>query len=117
MFTPLPPVQDHWFAFRMTWKRRRLRARAILKRGELTCLRRGDWARGDILLFCTIRNESERLDWFLHHYRQLGVQHFIFVDNDSTDDTRARLLTQPDVTVYATPASYKSARFGLDWIN
>ncbi len=117
MFTPLPNALDRWYRFRMDWKRRRLRARAILRRGELTCLRRGSWDRDAILLFCTIRNEAERLDWFLHHYRTLGVGHFIFVDNDSTDDTRARVLALPDATVYATGASYKAARFGMDWIN
>ncbi len=117
MFTPLPPAQDRWFTFRMHWKRRRLRARAILKARELTCLRRRPIPRGAILLFCTLRNEAERLDWFLHHYRRLGVQHFIFVDNASNDGTRERLLAQPDATVYATQASYRASRFGLDWIN
>ena len=118
MLTPLPFWQDQWFAFRMHWKRRRYRARAIARARDLTCLQRGPrWGRGAILLFCTIRNEIERIDWFLHHYRALGVGHFIFVDNASTDGTRAHLLAQPDATVYATEASYKRARFGMDWIN
>ncbi len=117
MFTPLPKAQDHWFRFRMDWKRRRLRARAILKRRELTCLRRGAWGRETILLFCTIRNEAERLDWFVKHYRSLGVGQFIFIDNGSTDGTRERLLALPDATVYTTGASYKASRFGMDWIN
>ncbi len=117
MFTPLPERQERWFDFRMRWKRRRLRARAISKAGELRLLKRGAWGRGAILLFCTIRNEIERIDWFLAHYRKLGVQHFIFVDNDSTDGTRARLLSAPDCTVYATQKSYKASRFGMDWIN
>ncbi len=117
MFTPLPPAQDRWFAFRMCWKRRRLRARAILKARELTCLQRGNRPRGAVLLFCTLRNEAERIEWFLAHYRSLGVGHFIFVDNGSTDGTREILCAQPDATVYATDASYRAARFGIDWIN
>lgn len=116
MFTPLPKAQDQWFDFRMRWKRRRLRARAIAKAHELRLVRRGHWGRGDILLFCTLRNEAERIDWFLHHYRSLGVQHFIFIDNDSTDGTRETLLAAPDVTLYTTKASYKQSRFGMDWI-
>ncbi len=117
MYTPLSGSQDRWFQFRMDWKRRRLRARAILKGRELTCLRKGGWARDSVLLFCTIRNEAERLEWFLHHYRALGVEHFIFIDNASDDGTRETLLAQPDATVYATEASYKASRFGMDWIN
>jgi hypothetical protein len=116
MFTPLPYIKDRWFAFRMHWKRRRLRLRAISKSRDLTCVQRGMWRKHDILLFCTIRNESERIDWFLHHYRRIGVQHFIFIDNGSTDGTRETILAQPDTTVYATNASYKQSRFGMDWI-
>ncbi|MDD7970468.1 glycosyltransferase family 2 protein [Roseinatronobacter alkalisoli] len=101
----------------MRWKRRRLRARAVGKARDLTALKRGTWARSDILLFCTIRNERERIDWFLHHYRRLGVGHFLFVDNDSTDGTRQLLLDQPDTSVWGSAASYKQSRFGMDWIN
>ncbi len=117
MFDPLPQHQARWFDFRMRWKRRRLRARAIAKAHELQLLQRGTRRRGDILLFCTIRNEIERIDWFLQHYRALGVQHFYFIDNGSTDGTRARLCDAPDTTVYSTKASYRASRFGMDWIN
>ncbi len=116
MFTPLPPMQKRWFDFRMRWKRRRLRARAIAKAHELRLIKRSNPVRGDILLFCTIRNERERIEWFLQHYRGLGVTRFVFIDNDSTDGTRAHLLAQPDATVYHTRASYKASRFGMDWI-
>ncbi|MGP9790207.1 glycosyltransferase family 2 protein [Roseinatronobacter sp. NSM] len=101
----------------MRWKRRRLRARAIVKARELKVVKRGTWARNDILLLCTIRNERERIDWFLHHYRRLGVGHFLFVDNDSTDGTRQVLLDQADTSVWGSSASYKASRFGMDWIN
>ncbi|WFE73453.1 glycosyltransferase family 2 protein [Roseinatronobacter sp. S2] len=117
MLDPVPLSQDRWFDFRMRWKRRRLRARAIAKARELTVLKRGTWARSDILLFCTIRNERERIDWFLTHYRKLGVGHFLFIDNDSTDGTRQVLLDQADASVWQSGASYKQSRFGMDWIN
>ena len=39
----------------------------------------------DILLFCTMRNEDVRLPYFLRYYRDLGVDHFLFVDNASDD--------------------------------
>ena len=67
------------FRFRMDGRRRRLRARAIAKARELRSLKRGRWGRGAILLFCTIRNEGDRIDWFLKHYRALGVESFLIL--------------------------------------
>ncbi|MBY6201540.1 glycosyltransferase family 2 protein [Maritalea mobilis] len=71
----------------------------------------------DILCFCTLRNERVRLKYFLSYYRDRGVSHFFFVDNDSDDGTREYLAQQPDCSVWTTDASYKRARFGMDWIN
>ncbi|MFC4669362.1 glycosyltransferase family 2 protein [Seohaeicola nanhaiensis] len=71
----------------------------------------------DILLICTMRNEQIRLPYFLGYYRGLGVRHFLFVDNDSTDGTLQYLYGQEDVSVWTTRASYKSATYGIDWVN
>jgi hypothetical protein len=71
----------------------------------------------DVLCFCTLRNEKVRLKYFLNYYRNRGVSHFLFVDNDSDDGTREYLAEQPDCSVWTTPASYKRSRFGMDWIN
>ena len=73
--------------------------------------------KNDILLFCTLRNEGVRLPYFLKYYRDMGVSHFFFVDNDSTDGTSELLAEQPDVSVWHTRKSYKRARFGMDWVN
>ncbi|MHA3979582.1 glycosyltransferase family 2 protein [Halovulum sp. GXIMD14794] len=71
----------------------------------------------DILLFATLRNERVRLPFFLDYYRKLGIDHFLFIDNDSTDGSREFLAAQDDASVWRTKASYKQARFGVDWIN
>ena len=71
----------------------------------------------DILLAATLRNEHVRLPYFLQYYRDMGVAHFLIVDNDSTDGSRDYLADQPDVSVWTTTAGYKRARFGMDWIN
>lgn len=63
-----------------------------------------------------MRNEALRLPHFLAHYRQLGVRHFLIVDNGSTDETAAILQAQDDVSLWQTQASYKTARFGMDWL-
>ena len=71
----------------------------------------------DILLFSTLRNERIRLPFFLKYYRDMGVNHFVIVDNDSDDGSRQYLLDQPDVSLWTTDASYKRSRFGVDWLN
>lgn len=71
----------------------------------------------DVLCFCTLRNEKIRLKYFLNYYRERGISHFLFVDNDSSDGSREYLAEQSDCSVWTTSESYKRARFGMDWVN
>ncbi|KMW58781.1 hypothetical protein AIOL_003761 [Candidatus Rhodobacter oscarellae] len=71
----------------------------------------------DILAFATLRNEKIRLEYYLRYYRQMGVNHFLIVDNGSDDGSLEYLSEQDDVSVWTTEASYKRARFGVDWLN
>lgn len=89
------------------------------KSRELTALtdRTDSIRRDDILLFSTLRNEKVRLPFFLGYYRDLGIDHFLMVDNDSDDGSRDYLAAQPDVSLWHTAHSYKRARFGVDWLN
>ncbi|MFC3570443.1 glycosyltransferase family 2 protein [Paracoccus sp. TOH] len=107
-----------WSAGRLRWKRRKLIWRAIRAGRVLTPVadRTAAIRPGDILLFTTLRNEMQRLPEFLAHYRQLGVRHVLAVDNASTDGSAEFLRAQPDVSLWSTPASYREARFGLDWM-
>ena len=71
----------------------------------------------DIIIFSTMRNELIRLPYFLQYYRDLGVNHFVIVDNDSDDGSREFMADQPDVSLWTTTHSYKKSRFGADWLN
>ncbi|TAG17754.1 MAG: glycosyltransferase family 2 protein [Rhodobacterales bacterium] len=104
--------------YRLRLRRKRLLLRAYAKRRQLkpvsvslTGLRQKP-----ILLFATVRNERIRLPYFLDYYRKLGVDHFLIVDNASTDGTREYLLEQADVSLWSTDAGYKQSRFGMDWM-
>ncbi len=104
--------------------RRRLRRKYFLWRGfrsrfSLRCVsdHTGQISKRDILLFATLRNERIRLPWFLEYYRRLGIGHFLIVDNGSDDGSAEYLSGQPDVSLWSTRASYKRARFGIDWMN
>lgn len=106
-------------SYRLRLQRQRWRIRAYRKRRELKeVVNRTDQIKSDdILLYCTQRNEKIRLPYFLDYYRKMGVGHFFFVDNDSDDGSLDYLRDQPDVSVWRTRASYKRARFGVDWLN
>lgn len=65
-------------------------------------------------LICLTRNELWRLPHLLAHYRALGLQRFVFIDNDSTDDTRAFLSQEADVDLYVCPDKY-TARAKQGW--
>ncbi|WP_058283308.1 glycosyltransferase family 2 protein [Ruegeria denitrificans] len=104
--------------YRLRLKRRRLLWRSFRSRHQLKCL--GDQTAqirpNAVLAFTTLRDEITRLPWFFHHYRALGVDHFLIVDNGSDDGSVEFLLDQPDVSLWKTGASYRDARFGLDWL-
>ncbi len=105
--------------YRRRLARKRWRIRAFRKRRELKPVanRTKHIKRDDIIIFSTLRNERVRLSYFLKYYRELGVDHFVFVDNDSDDGSREFLAEQPDVSIWTTTHSYKKSRFGVDWLN
>ncbi|MGC9417400.1 MAG: glycosyltransferase family 2 protein [Rhodovulum sp.] len=114
----MPHWRALWAAYRMHWTRRRLLFRALRKRGQLATAadRTARIGQDDILCFATVRNEAERLPYFLAHHRALGVAHFLVVDNDSQDGTHDLLAAQPDVSLWRTGHSYRLSRFGMDWL-
>jgi glycosyltransferase involved in cell wall biosynthesis len=105
-------------AYRLRWKRRRYLFRALRKSWQLSCVvnRTARIGKQDILAAMTVRNEMLRLPFWLDHHRKLGADHFLIVDNGSDDGTRDWLAAQPDVSLWSTPHSYRSSRFGVDWL-
>lgn len=106
-------------SYRLRIEREAARLRARLRRRDLAPVadRTGAIRRDDLLLFSTLRNEQVRLPYFLKYYRDLGIGHFLIIDNDSRDGSRDFLAAQPDVSLWHTRASYRQARFGVDWLN
>ena len=72
-----------------------------------------------ISLISVIRNEELLLPHFIEYYSNLGVTHFTFIDNDSTDKTVEYLISHDDVDIqlYSTQNSYSENEFGVGWVN
>ncbi len=106
-------------SYQLRLSRRHALGRAVIKRRQLTVVNNQTKliAPKDILVFSTLRNERVRLPYFLQYYREKGVDHFLMVDNDSTDGSAEYLAAQPDVSLWTTSKSYRKARFGVDWLN
>jgi hypothetical protein len=69
------------------------------------------------IAFLLVRNEMLRLPFLLKYYRDMGVQQFIALDNDSNDGTFNYLMTQDDVLLFETKNSYAESACGLTWTN
>jgi hypothetical protein len=73
--------------------------------------------KSDVLLVMCLRNELLRLPYFVDYYRKLGVNHFLIIDNGSTDGLLGWAKEQPDISVWHTEAGYKASNFGMEWCN
>lgn len=73
--------------------------------------------KNDLILFSVMKDEAHRLPFFIDYYRKLGVGHFIFVDNASSDHFNEVLSGHEDITAFYTNASYKASNFGMHWVN
>ncbi len=69
------------------------------------------------IVFCRVRNAMPRMDFFHAHYKALGVDHFVFIDNGSTDGFADWAADRQDVSVWHTDKSHKAAGFGAYWYN
>jgi len=62
------------------------------------------------LTMCSfVRDEMFLISDFLNHYRALGVERFIVLDDHSEDGTREFLLTEPDVMVVESPLRFNDS--------
>ena len=68
-----------------------------------------------VVVLC-VKNDLQRLQMLVGHYRALGVKKFAFLDNGSDDGTYEWLLEQPDVDLYRCLQPYQTL-VKEGWIN
>lgn len=68
------------------------------------------------ILVCTLKNDLEKMTYFMPHYRKLGIKQFVFLDNMSTDGTFEYLLEQEDADVYRCAHPFTANR-KIAWVN
>ncbi len=112
------PVPSGLDAYRLRLKRRRLLWRSFRARHQLQAVadRTSQIHPDDLLVVAVLRNEMNRLPYFLKYYRDLGVSRFLVVDNASDDGSAEYLAAEYDVSLWRTSQSYRDSRFGLDWL-
>lgn len=103
-------------ARRSYWRRRRMFAHRD-RTDELDCARMPPGPPPEVTVVCQLRNERVMLPAFFRHYRGLGVERFVMIDNGSTDGSFEYLLAQPDVELYRTYAPFRRAAAGNAWTN
>jgi hypothetical protein len=67
-----------------------------------------------VLCMALAHNEAKRAKDFLRHYRQLGVAHFLILDDNSDDGTFELFGEQEDVTVF-TPQGTTYSEHKILW--
>ena len=75
------------------------------------------WRR--LVCMVPIRNEEEILLDFIDHYRRLGVESFIVIDNGSDQDPAVLLdrIKDCEITLVRVPCRFSAARHGTMWSN
>ncbi len=68
-----------------------------------------------VAVVACLRNEMPMLAHFLAHYRKLGVEGFLVIDNCSDDGSLEYLLDQPDVAVFSVDTDYRNSHYGVAW--
>ena len=92
--------------------------RRKLKAGQLAIVGLQPGLRAaSVIAVLVVKDEAVRFPYLLKYYRDLGVEHFIVIDNGSRDHLQEFLALEIDVSVYQAEGNYGEARYGNDWVN
>ena len=68
------------------------------------------------IIICVVKDDLERTKLIYKHHSDIGIDHFVFIDNNSEDGTLEWLKKQQNVDLYSTTEEFTSnKKYG--WIN
>ncbi len=71
----------------------------------------------DIISIAPVFNEKFRIKRYIEHNISIGIDHQIFIDNNSSDELYDVLNEYGCISCFHTTESYAKARSGTNWIN
>jgi hypothetical protein len=95
MRTPLHLLRRLWQRASETRRRARFAAALTHVHGPRSL----DVKPGEVVLIALVRDGAYYLDAFFRHYRAMGVRHFVFMDNGSTDGTLDRIRREKGTVI------------------
>ena len=66
-----------------------------------------DYDNDELIIICVLLNGELYIKSFMEHYRSMGIKHFVFMDNGSTDQTIKILSSYDSVTILQSKAPYQ----------
>ncbi|GJE53321.1 hypothetical protein GOFOIKOB_6400 [Methylobacterium tardum] len=73
--------------------------------------------KANYVVVMVVRNEGFRLEHLIKYHQKIGFEHFIIIDNESSDGTIEKFKNRSNVSLFRAIGSYRDARFGIDWVN
>jgi len=83
---------------------------------EEVCIRKNALNTAKYVAVFIGKNESEALLDFLAYHRKLGIEHFIYIDNASKDNSIALMQKEKDVSILITTQIREKFHSGSDWL-
>lgn len=83
---------------------------------EIKILKNVEVKQNDLIAICIAKNDLIKIKKFITYHRNLGIDKFVILDNDSTDGSVEWLSNQDDVIVMQTKMPYTTNR-REGWIN
>lgn len=96
-------------------RERRFRAHAAAGRSvvHLHGPKHVETAPTQLVVTCLVHNGAVHLPTFIEHYRRLGVSHQVFLDHESSDETREIIARHPDTSLYSTHLSFATYQISM----
>lgn len=108
-----------------TWPYRRRAARSKIRSQVLDDIRhlqplsvnQAAIAAAKRLLICCVGPRTNELPVFIRHYREMGVEHMLFIDCSGSDKVSELLMKQEDCSMWTSSLGFEQSGYGRRYYN